>query len=188
MLGKHVCGVGQVDIVLPDDPFVALVRSVVGQQLSGRPARAIYERLVMTVGMAGITPGSLLRMEEDELRSVGLSAAQVRTLRSLATAAKDGLDFRDMRRRDDEHVIEALTRLPGIGRWTAEMVLIFALGRPDVMSAPTWVSARHWRWCTPCKGYPSPRRVSLCSRVGGPIEARRVGTCGGSSERSGGTV
>ncbi|MER3414014.1 MAG: hypothetical protein C4340_00535 [Armatimonadota bacterium] len=135
LLGKHVRRIGEVGIVLPRDPFVALVRSVVGQQLSGRAASAIYERLVVTLGSEGVAPLSLLRTQEVALRSAGLSAAKVRTLRALAHATQNGLDFRRLRRYSEGRIVETLTQIPGIGRWTAEMFLIFALGRPDVMSA-----------------------------------------------------
>lgn len=134
LLGKHVRRIGEVSITLPRDPFVALVRSVVGQQLSGRAANAIYERLVAALGSGGVAPDSVLSASDEALRSAGLSAAKARTLRCLASAAQDGLDFRRLRRRDDERIVEALTEIPGIGRWTAEMFLIFALGRQDVMS------------------------------------------------------
>ena len=135
LLGKHVRRIGEVGIVLARDPFVALVRSVVGQQLSGRAASAIYERLVVTLGSEGVAPLSLLRTQEVALRSAGLSAAKVRTLRALAHATQNGLDFRRLRRYSEGRIVETLTQIPGIGRWTAEMFLIFALGRPDVMSA-----------------------------------------------------
>lgn len=135
LLGAYVRRVGEVGIVLPRNPFVALVRSIVSQQLSGRAANAIYERLVATLGAGDVSAESLLRTKEQELRSVGLSAAKVRALRALAHAAESELDFRHLRRYEDERIIETLTQVPGIGRWTAEMFLIFALGRQDVMSS-----------------------------------------------------
>lgn len=135
LLGRHVRRIGEVSIPCFQYPFVALVRSVIGQQLSGRAANAIYERLTTTLGAGGVTSRSLARVHESDLRAAGLSAGKSRTLRLLAAAVEEGcLHFGRIRRWSDERIVEELTRFPGIGRWTAEMFLIFALGRPDVMS------------------------------------------------------
>lgn len=115
------------------DPFGTLVRSVVGQQLSTRAAALIHARLEETLG--GVTPQALHRALPDGLRAQGLSWAKVRSVQALAAAALSGqVDFTRLAALPDEAVIGALTELPGIGRWTAEMFLIFALARPDVFS------------------------------------------------------
>ncbi|WP_345466707.1 DNA-3-methyladenine glycosylase 2 family protein [Deinococcus carri] len=115
------------------DPFGRLVRSVVGQQLSTRAAASIHGRLEGTLGR--VTPETLLRAAPDDLRALGLSWAKVRTVRALADAALSGqVDFAHLATLPDEAVIAALTPLPGIGRWTVEMFLMFALARPDVFS------------------------------------------------------
>lgn len=115
------------------DPFATLVRSVVGQQLSTKAAANIYARLGGALG--GVRPEALLRAKSDDLRALGLSWAKVRTVRALADAALTGqVDFARLSGLPDEAVIHALTPLPGIGRWTVEMFLMFALARPDVFS------------------------------------------------------
>lgn len=115
------------------DPFGTLVRSVVGQQLSVRAAASIHARLQATLG--SVTPGTLLNASPDHLRAQGLSWAKVRTVQALADAALSGrVDFSHLAARPDEAVITALTPLPGIGRWTVEMFLMFGLARPDVFS------------------------------------------------------
>lgn len=126
--------VGPLPVLTPaPDPFGALVRSVIGQQVSTAAARSIHGRVV--AGLGEVSPGALLRAEPEALRAHGLSWAKVRTVRALAEAAVDGqVDFVHLSSLPDEAVIAALTPLPGIGRWTAEMFLMFALARPDVFS------------------------------------------------------
>lgn len=126
--------VGPLPVLAPtSDPFGTLVRSVAGQQLSVRAAASIYARVVGTLGE--VTPETLLGAEPETLRSFGLSWAKVRTVRALAEAALDGrVDFAHLASLPDEEVIAQLTPLPGIGRWTVEMFLMFGLARPDVFS------------------------------------------------------
>ncbi|GBF07310.1 HhH-GPD protein [Deinococcus aerius] len=133
-LAEVLARVGPLPVLAPTpDPFGTLVRSVGGQQLSVRAAASIHARLEAALG--GITPENLLRVTPDELRATGLSWAKVRTVRALADAALDGrVDFAHLAALPDEAVIAALIPLPGIGRWTVEMFLIFGLSRPDVFS------------------------------------------------------
>ncbi|AWN22278.1 DNA-3-methyladenine glycosidase [Deinococcus irradiatisoli] len=115
------------------DPFAALIRSVVGQQLSVKAASAIAARL--DAASQGLSPEALLGAEPQALRDLGLSWAKVRTVQAVAAAQLSGqIDFARLSALEDEEVIAALLPLPGIGRWTAEMFLIFGLARPDVFS------------------------------------------------------
>lgn len=115
------------------DPFGTLVRSVVGQQLSVQAAASIHARLETALG--GVRPETLLDASPESLRTQGLSWAKVRTVQALADAALCGrVDFAHLAALPDEAVITALTPLPGIGRWTVEMFLLFGLARPDVFS------------------------------------------------------
>jgi DNA-3-methyladenine glycosylase II len=117
------------------DPWEALARAIVGQQLSTKAARSIWERLRGLFGGETPTPAQLLRKRPETLRRAGLSTAKVNFLRDLAARVKDGrLDLRRLRELPDEDVIAALIEVKGVGRWTAEMFLIFHLGRPDVVS------------------------------------------------------
>ncbi len=112
--------------------FGGLMRSIVGQQVSVHAARSIWLRLEAAV--PGMEPASFLAMSEDELRAVGLSAAKMRYGRSLATDIVEGrIDFAAIDALDDEAAIAMLTQAKGIGRWTAEIYLMFAHGRPDIM-------------------------------------------------------
>jgi DNA-3-methyladenine glycosylase II len=116
----------------PDGPFAALVRAIVFQQLAGRAAQAIYGRVRATVGDT-LTPETLSAASDAALRSAGLSANKLASLRDLAAKVLDGtVVLSRTSRRSDEELIERLTTVRGIGRWTAEMYLMFQLRRPDV--------------------------------------------------------
>ena len=116
----------------PDGPFGALVRSIVFQQLAGRAAQAIYGRLRATVGDT-LTPQTLNAASDSALRAAGLSANKLASLRDLSAKVLDGsvVLSRTSRRSDDE-LIAALVTVRGIGRWTAQMYLMFQLRRLDV--------------------------------------------------------
>jgi DNA-3-methyladenine glycosylase II len=119
----------------PADHFGALVRSIVGQQLSTKAARAIYGRLTDRFGGRTPTPVEVLEDDPDELRqAAGLSHAKVRYLRSLAEHVVDGaLELERLDRLDDETVRTELVAVRGIGPWSADMFLMFHLQRPDVL-------------------------------------------------------
>jgi 3-methyladenine DNA glycosylase/8-oxoguanine DNA glycosylase len=119
--------------------FAALAEAIVYQQLTGKAAATIFARLCALFPGAPTcpTPEELLAASEEELRGAGLSRAKILSLRDLARRAADGEipDPSQIRSLDDEAVIACLTPIRGIGRWTAEMLLIFHLGRPDVLPA-----------------------------------------------------
>jgi DNA-3-methyladenine glycosylase II len=119
----------------PDDHYGALVRSIVGQQLSTKAARAIYGRLTERFGGRTPTPHEVLADDPDELRAAaGLSRAKVTFLRSLAEHVLDGsLELERLDRLPDEEVIAELVAVRGIGLWSAHMFLMFHLQRPDVL-------------------------------------------------------
>jgi 3-methyladenine DNA glycosylase/8-oxoguanine DNA glycosylase len=116
--------------------FSALLRSIVYQQLSGKAAATILGRVNRLFAPRRFpTPGELLEISPERLREAGLSAAKTAAVRDLAARTLDGTvpSMARIRRMDDEEIIERLTVVRGIGRWTAEMLLIFRLGRPDVL-------------------------------------------------------
>jgi DNA-3-methyladenine glycosylase II len=118
------------------DPFEALARAIVGQQLSTKAAASIWERLLAIFGGEMPTPEQLLRRRRETLRNAGLSNAKVEFLRDLAARIRDGrLDLARLKDLSDEDVCAELVQVKGIGRWSAEMFLIFNLGRKDVISA-----------------------------------------------------
>lgn len=116
--------------------FAALARSIVYQQLSGRAAETILGRVIQTAGRRPFpTPRDLLEISPERLRQAGLSAAKTAALKDLAARTLEGSipSLARVRGMDDEEIIESLTAVRGIGRWTVEMLLIFRLGRPDVL-------------------------------------------------------
>jgi DNA-3-methyladenine glycosylase II len=117
-------------------PFEVLARAIVYQQLSGKAAATIYGRLkLLTPGRHGFRPANLLALADAQLRGAGLSANKCLALRDLAAKTLDGTvpTLPRLRRLGDEEIIERLTAVRGIGRWTVEMLLMFRLGRPDVL-------------------------------------------------------
>jgi DNA-3-methyladenine glycosylase II len=118
------------------NPWEALARAIVGQQLSTRAAASIWNKLLAIFGGRMPTPEELLRRRDATLLKAGLSKAKVSYLRDLAARIKDGrLDLRRLNDLSDEDVCAELVEVKGIGRWSAEMFLIFNLGRQDVVSA-----------------------------------------------------
>jgi DNA-3-methyladenine glycosylase II len=110
-----------------------LVRSMVSQQISMSAARAIYGRLAQAAGRGGIRPESLAAFDGEQLRAVGLSRQKGAYISDLAHKVASGeVQLTRLGRLSDEEVILELIKVKGIGRWTAQMFLIFALGRPDV--------------------------------------------------------
>ena len=125
--------VGPYTLRFERDRFAMLVRSIISQQISTSAARAIRKRLQDLAGPEGLTAANLARFSLDELRSVGLSPQKAAYVADLAAKVNDGtVDLRRIGRLSDEQVVEQLTQVKGIGRWTAQMFLIFSLGRPDV--------------------------------------------------------
>jgi DNA-3-methyladenine glycosylase II len=119
-----------------DDHYGALVRSIVGQQLSVLAARAIYGRLTERFGGRAPTPQEILADEPEELRAAaGLSRAKVGFLRSLAEHVLSGeLELDKLHALSDEDAIAELVAVKGLGEWTSHMFLMFHLGRPDVLA------------------------------------------------------
>jgi 3-methyladenine DNA glycosylase/8-oxoguanine DNA glycosylase len=119
--------------------FVALSEAIVYQQLSGKAAATIFARVcaLFPRARAGLRPEPLLRASDAKLRGAGLSRAKLLALRDLARRTQSGEipTLAALRRMEDAAIVERLTQVRGIGRWTAEMFLMFRLGRPDVLPA-----------------------------------------------------
>ncbi len=119
----------------PADAYGALLRAIVGQQLSTKAARTIYARVLDLFGGAAPSPERLLEASEEELRGCGLSGRKVSYVRDLAAHVLDGeLELDRLGELSDERVVEEIVAVRGLGQWTAEMFLLFHLERPDVLS------------------------------------------------------
>ncbi|MHB1547029.1 MAG: DNA-3-methyladenine glycosylase family protein [bacterium] len=123
------CAIAQNDYA----PFQTLITSIISQQLSSKAADTIKSRVNVIV--PGLTPEGFAAVSVDALRSAGLSSVKSRCVKELAERVCDGrICFDAMPNYPDEEVIDSLVELPGVGKWTAEMFLIFGLKRPDVLS------------------------------------------------------
>jgi DNA-3-methyladenine glycosylase II len=132
VLASIIAEVGPCRIASRPERFPALARAIIFQQLAGRAAQAIHNRVVaLYPGKSFPTPAELLATPDELLRRAGLSAKKILYLKDLARHLQEGLlNFHCFPRMDDEEIIADLTRVKGIGRWTAEMFLMFNLGRP----------------------------------------------------------
>ncbi len=134
VLGAVIRRVGPCEMEARGDPYRALVRSVIYQQLAGAAASAIAARLRARYGGRIPRPERLAAASDAALRADGLSRRKIATIRAVARAFADGtLSARALRRMGDAEVVEAVTRIKGIGEWTAHMLLMFSLGHPDIL-------------------------------------------------------
>ena len=137
VLGAHVERVGELALTLEkaESTFAALARAIVYQQLNGKAAATIFARVRALFPRGKLDPRKLLTLPESDLRAAGLSRNKLASLRDLAERAAAGslATLPQLQRMDDDAIVDALTEVRGIGRWTVEMLLIFRLGRPDVL-------------------------------------------------------
>ena len=132
-LGAVIDRIGVLRRPVNPDLFSALVYCVVGQQISGRAQQAIMNRLID--GCPEMTPAAISALSIDRFRDFGISARKAEYILGIGRMFRSGeLDPKRLRQMSDAEVIQTLTRLKGIGVWTAEMVLLFSLRRPDVLS------------------------------------------------------
>ena len=157
---------GSVPLELKQTPslFGALAEAIVHQQLSGKAAATIYGRVCGLFPRAspGPTVEQILRIADDKLRGAGLSAAKVLAIKDLARRTKAGElpTLAEARAMDDETIVERLTTVRGIGRWTAEMLLIFRLGRPDVLPVDDYGVRKGFALAYKKRELPSPKDLA----------------------------
>src|SRR6516162_6243909 len=142
--------------------FAALAEAIVYQQLNGKAAAAIFARLSALFPRGRPTAGRLLRISEEKLRGAGLSRSKLLSLRDLAQKAEDGTipTLAEIQGMADETIIERLSEVRGIGRWTAEMLLIFRLGRPDVLPVDDYGVRKGFAIVFDKNGLPSPKELA----------------------------
>ena len=153
-----------------EDAFQALVRAIVFQQLAGAAASAIHGR-VMGLFDGSPTPAALLALEPERLRGAGLSANKVLAVTDLARKFSDGtVPVDDIEGLEDAAVIERLTTVRGIGRWSAEMFLLFQLRRPDIWPTDDLGVRNGWRNIHGLEKAPTPKELDL---LGEPFRPHR---------------
>ena len=155
-------------------PFAALCESIIYQQITGKAAASIYGRVRRLIGRRHPRPQDILAATEAALRGAGLSRQKVAYLRDLSERVRDGLKLRAIGRLADEAVIEALTEVKGIGRWTVEMFLIFRLGRLDVLPVHDYGIRKAMQRAYRLRKLPTPERMR---RVAEPWRPYRTVAC-----------
>jgi DNA-3-methyladenine glycosylase II len=157
------------------DPYEALARAIVGQQLSVKAAASIWARLQDAFGGRTPNPAEVLAAENALIRGAGLSNSKVEFLRDLASRVESGqLDLERIGELPDEDVIAALIEVHGVGRWTAEMFLIFHLGRPDVISTGDLGIRRAVQIAYRLEDLPAPAELE---RIAEPWRPQRTLAC-----------
>jgi 3-methyladenine DNA glycosylase/8-oxoguanine DNA glycosylase len=154
--------------------FAALVESIVYQQITGKAAASIYGRVRRLVRRRHPRPQDILGATVDALRQAGLSRQKVMYMRDLSERVEGGLKLRGIGRREDEAIIEALTEVKGIGRWTVEMFLIFRLGRLDVLPVHDYGIRKAMQRAYRFRELPSPERMR---RLAEPWRPYRTVAC-----------
>jgi len=144
--------------------FRALVRSIVFQQLHGKAARAIFDRLQQKAG-GEVTPESILKLRPTQMRALGLSKQKLSYIRDLARKTRDGVvEFERFAQMSDEEVIAELTQVKGIGEWTAHMFLMFALRRPNILPTGDFGVRNAIRKAYGMKVMPKPRTMERIAK------------------------
>ena len=163
VLARLVGEIGLPSLPRPTEShFATLVRSIVYQQLAGAAARAIHGRLILALG-GDVTPERMLTLTPETLRSAGLSARKAVSLRDLSAKVLDGtvmLNPRGLARESNEEIVARLTTVQGIGKWSAEIFLIFQLRRLDVWPTGDLAVRRGYAlaWGIPT---PTPKQLDL---------------------------
>jgi DNA-3-methyladenine glycosylase II len=162
---------------LPDSrtlaPFTALVRAILSQQLSAKAAETIYQRVVLLAGgVETMTPETLLALDVDAIRAAGVSRPKIAYLRDLAERVVSGrLDLHALDTQPDEAVIAAITAVKGLGRWSAEMFLMFRLNRPDIFPVGDLGIVKGMQHVLGMKRRPAPRTMLRAAEAWRPYRS-----------------
>lgn len=153
-LGKLIQYINKTELIIEEDGFKCIVKYIIGQQISDKARETIWQRVCAI--WKNITPEKILEIEDNELRRVGLSERKINYIKILASAviSKD-INFCDFKELTNEEIIKKLTALKGIGQWTAEMYLIFSLGRENVLSKGDGTIRRTIQWMYDLEKLPS---------------------------------
>lgn len=144
-------------------PFEALARNIIYQQLHGKAAAAIHARVLALSGAKRLRPEHVLDAPDASLRGAGLSASKMAALRDLAAKAADGTvpTLARLRRMSDDEIVARLTQVRGVGRWTVEMLLMFGLGRPDVLPVGDYAVRKGFAVTYGLPEMPKPKELEL---------------------------
>lgn len=153
-LGELIRYIGQCELIIEEDGFKCIVKYIIGQQISDKARETLWQRMRENLG--DITPEKILKICDIDLKKIGLSSRKVIYIKTLASAIIDGnIDFDSFKTLTNEEIIKKLTVLKGIGQWTAEMYLIFSLGRENVLSKGDGTIRRTIQWMYDLEELPS---------------------------------
>ena len=153
-LGKLIKYINKTELIIEEDGFKCIVKYIIGQQISDKARETIWQRVCAI--LKNITPENILAINDNELRKVGLSERKINYIKILASAViSEDINFYDFKELTNEEIIKKLTALKGIGQWTAEMYLIFSLGRENVLSKGDGTIRRTIQWMYDLEKLPS---------------------------------
>lgn len=146
-LAKIISIVGELPYYRSENSFPRLCHTIINQMLSNKAAAKIYDRFELLCGVGGVTPTTVLALEDTAIRTVGISAAKTAYIKGLATAITDGsLNLEELPTLPDEEIIKKLTSLRGFGTWSAKMQLIFVFDRQDVLPYEDGAFMQVYKW------------------------------------------
>lgn len=155
-LGKLIRYIGTSELAIEEDGFKCLVKYIVGQQISDKARETIWQRICTNFGE--VTADMMFSISNSDLRGIGLSGRKVEYIKTLAECIiEKRIDFEEFKALPNEEIIAKLTALKGIGQWTAEMYLIFSLGRENVLSKGDGTIRRTIQWMYDLKELPSAK-------------------------------
>lgn len=176
-LGRWIDRIGPLDVYgawrRPFDPTDALARAILYQQLSGKAAATIVGRVEAAIGAKKLHADTLARIDDPGLRACGVSGNKALALRDLAarSAAGEVPTLREMAGLSDDAIVERLTAVRGIGRWTVEMMLMFKLGRPDVLPVDDLGIRKGAQRLDRLEEMPKPRELAARGEAWGPYRS-----------------
>ena len=164
VLGAVIAAAGRFDMgaLVEQSPFESLARAIAHQQLNGKAAQSILNRFIALCGGTFPDPAALLALPDEQLRGVGFSFSKIAALKDLAAKAVEGVvpERAALLDLDDDAIVERLTQVRGIGRWTVEMLLMFQLRRPDVMPVDDFGVRAGFKLAYGLRGMPVPKQLA----------------------------
>lgn len=158
-LGKLIQYINKTELIIEEDGFKCIVKYIIGQQISDKARETIWQRVCAM--LKNVTPEKILAISDNELRNIGLSERKVNYIKILASAViSEDINFYDFKELTNEEIIKKLTALKGIGQWTAEMYLIFSLGRENVLSKGDGTIRRTIQWMYDLEKLPSSEMLT----------------------------
>ena len=175
VLGRAIDTIGPCRIEIDPivDPFNALARAIAFQQLSGKAASTIFGRVLDLFPDRVLTPDRILDTEDDTLRGAGLSRAKTAAIKDLAAKRQEGIvpDMETLLELPDAEIVKRLTAVRGIGRWTVEMLLIFNLGRMDIMPSTDLGVQKGFQQVYDLENLPKPKELESYSEIWQPYRS-----------------